>query len=148
MLKLKLQYSGYQMWKANSLKETLNLGKIEGRRRGWQRMRWLDDITDSMDMNLNKLWEIEEVRRAGSAIPPGVTTNLTHLRDWTTTTNGEVGRNQMCQESQVFLEVFPASPHFILWARTASHDHSSFKGHWESTAEDELSPRLGTCGPE
>ena len=44
-------------------------------------MRWLDGITDSMDMNLNKLWEIEEVRRAGSAIPSGVTTNLTHLKD-------------------------------------------------------------------
>ena len=82
MLKLKLQYSGHQMQKANSLEETLMWGKIEGRRRrGRQRMRWLDGITDSMDMNLNKLREIEEVRGAWSTILHGVTKSLTHLRD-------------------------------------------------------------------
>ena len=65
MLKVKLQYFGHLMGRANSLEKALMLGKIEGkRRRGWQRMKWLDSITDSKDLNLNKLWEIVKGREA------------------------------------------------------------------------------------
>ena len=74
MLKLKLQYFGHLMQRTDSLGKTLMLGKIEGkRRRSWQRMRWLDRITDSMDMNLSKLQEIVEYRGAWHAPVHGVT---------------------------------------------------------------------------
>ena len=73
MLKLKLQYFGHLMQRANSLKKTLILGKVEGkRRRGQQRMRWLDSIIDSTDMNLRKLWEIMKDRRVWRAEVHGV----------------------------------------------------------------------------
>ena len=65
MLKLKLQYLGHLMQRANSLEKTLLLGKIEGKRRGRQRVTWLDSITDSMGMNLSKLWETVKVREPG-----------------------------------------------------------------------------------
>ena len=72
-LKLKLQYFGHLMRRADSLEKTLMLGKIEGkRRRGWQRMRWLDSITDSLDMNLSKLWETVKDREASSVGVHGV----------------------------------------------------------------------------
>ena len=82
MLKLKLQYFGHQMWGASSLEKTLMLGKIEGRRRrGRQRMRWLDGITDSMDVGLGELREIVKYREARSAAVHGVSKNRTQLSD-------------------------------------------------------------------
>ena len=86
MLKLKLQHFGHLMWRASSLEKTLMMGKIEGRRRGWQRTRWLDGITDSMHMSLSKLWEMVKVREASCASVHGVSKSQTWFRDWTTTT--------------------------------------------------------------
>ena len=113
MLKLKLQHFGYLMWTADSLEKSLMLGKIEGRRRrGCQRMRWLDGISDAMDMNLGELWEMVRDREAWLTAAHGVAKSQTHLGDWTTTEVSEEKQREDRKEKNIFeermAEIFPS----------------------------------------
>ena len=83
MLKLKLQYFGHLMWRTNLLEKTLMLENIEGRRRGWQSIRWLDGVTDLMDMSLSRLWELVMDRKDCHAAVHGVSKSRTQLSNWT-----------------------------------------------------------------
>ena len=111
MLKVKLQYFGHLMWRTDSFEKTLMLGKIEGRRRrGWQRKRWLDCITDSMDMNWSKLQKLEIYREPWHAMVHGVTKSQT---DWVTELNRKRKENASSKIIDAMLWLYKTMSFFL-----------------------------------
>ena len=146
MLKLKLQYFGHLMWRADSLEKTLMLGTIEGRRRrGRQRMRWLDGITDSTDMGLGGLWELVMDREAWHAAVHGVAKSQAQLSDWT-----ELNRVAFVKDSHFnrrlifFLELLKERREVESTRVASTSPHSNLPAHRSHGPASPVSPPLFT----
>ena len=140
MLKRKLQYFGHLMGRADSFEKTLMLGKIEGgRRRGWQRMRWLDGVIDSVDMSLCILREMLKEREAWHAVVHGVTNSRTRLSDWTTKTRSQINESFIDLLQSSFSTTCLSHVFWGSWTqfqcmsvcrgRAPSHINKQFSGH-------------------